>query len=238
MPCLRDWVHMSTESSAPPLRFRGVLLDLDGTLIDHFDTLYECYAHTLGKLDQPVPDPAVVRRSVGGSMEVTMRKFVGDDLVDKAADIWRAHLSAIYLDDVKLMPGSRWLMEVLHGRGVRLGVFTNKIGEHSRGVCRHLGVDGFLTMNLGANDTPFRKPQAEFTAMALEKLGTNAAATCLVGDSPYDIKAAHAGGIPCHCVTTGTHTANELRTANADGVYADLFELGEKVFGLEAPKLR
>jgi phosphoglycolate phosphatase len=226
---------MPTDSRPQSSRFKGVLIDLDGTLIDHFATLYQCYAYTLGKLDQPVPAADVVRRSVGGSMEVTMRKFVGEGLVEEAAAIWREHLSTIYLDDVKLMAGGLWLVETLHARGFRLGVFTNKIGKHSRGVCEHLAVDGFLAMNLGANDTPFRKPQPEFTALALEKLSTTAAETCLLGDSPYDLAAAHAGGIPCFCVTTGTHTNEELTEAKADGIFADLFELGEKVFGLARP---
>ena len=223
---------MPADSRAHSSRYKGVLIDLDGTLIDHFDTLYQCYAYTLGRLQQPVPPLDTVRRSVGGSMEVTMRKFVGEELVEEAAAIWREHLSTIYLDDVKLMPGGLWLVKALHARGFRLGVFTNKIGEHARGVCGHLGVDGFLTMNLGANDTPFRKPQPEFTALALEKLGTTSADTCLLGDSPYDTAAAHAGGIPCFCVTTGTHTAEELKEAKADGIFADLRGLGAEVFGL------
>lgn len=224
---------MPTELRAQPSRFKGVLIDLDGTLIDHFDTLYQCYAYTLGRLGQPVPPADVVRRSVGGSMEVTMRKFVGAELVEEAAAIWRDHLSSIYLDDVKLMPGGLWLVETLSGGGIRLGVFTNKIGNHSRGVCKHLGVANFFAMNLGANDTAFRKPQPEFTALALKKLGTTRADTCLLGDSPYDIASAHAGGIPCFCVTTGTHTAEELMEAKADGVFENLFELGEKLFGLQ-----
>ena len=47
----------------------------------------------------------------------------------------------------------------------------------------------------------------------------------LIGDSPFDVQAAHNGGFPCWCVATGTHTGDELRTAGADAVFADLFAL-------------
>jgi phosphoglycolate phosphatase len=47
----------------------------------------------------------------------------------------------------------------------------------------------------------------------------------LVGDSPFDVMAAHNGGFPCWCVTTGTHDAEQLRAAAADAVFPDLFEL-------------
>ena len=209
---------------------RAVLFDLDGTLIDHFDTLYRCYHHTLGKLGVESPSPELVRRSVGGSMEVTMGKFLPAERVAEAAQIWREYLSSVYLDDVTLMPGAHTLLEKLHARGLKLGVLTNKIGEHSRGICRHLGIEGLFALILGANDTPYRKPQPEFGAEALRRLGVTPGESCLVGDSPYDIDAAHNCGMPCYCVTTGTHDAYELRDAGADGVYHDLRMLGQVVF--------
>jgi phosphoglycolate phosphatase-like HAD superfamily hydrolase len=45
------------------------------------------------------------------------------------------------------------------------------------------------------------------------------------GAPPYDVQTAHQAGLPCWCVTTGTHIANELRAAGADAVYANLDEI-------------
>jgi phosphoglycolate phosphatase len=208
-----------------------VFFDLDGTLIDHFETLYRCYEHALTAIGLPVPSREVVRRSVGGSMEVTMRRFVSDEAQHAAAaKAWRAFFAAHYLDDVKLMPGARELVGALHARGLRLGVLTNKIGEQSRGICRHLGLESMLDLVLGANDTAFRKPQREFSALALERLGTAAAETIVIGDSPFDIEAAHVVGMRAVCVTTGTHNADELRAATADAVFPNFAELGAAVF--------
>ena len=86
---------------------QGVLFDLDGTLLDHFNVLYRCYVHTLGKLGLAVPDFETVRRSVGGSMEVTMGHFVGQDHMKEAIAIWRRHFDEIFLEDVTMLPGSR-----------------------------------------------------------------------------------------------------------------------------------
>ncbi|MBE2212482.1 MAG: HAD hydrolase-like protein [Opitutaceae bacterium] len=216
-----------------PSTLRAVLFDLDGTLIDHFATLYACYRHALSSLGLPVPSPEHVRRSVGGSMEVTMRKLVPEEHVPAAAALWRDHLARTYLDDVTLMPWGGELVRALHARGLRLGVFTNKIGETSRGICTHLGLTPWLDLILGANDSPWRKPQAEFTRLALERLGASARETVLIGDSPYDIDAARAGGLArVLCVTTGTHDAAELAAAGADAVYPDLRTLGAAEYGL------
>lgn len=210
--------------------WRGVLFDLDGTLVDHFETLYRCYEHTLRQLGEPVPTREVVRRSVGGSMEVTMRRFVPEARIPEAARIWREHLERIYLEDVSLMPGARELVDRLYSRGIKTGVFTNKMGSIARPILDHLGLGSRLAVVLGANDTPYRKPQPEFSALALAQLGTTARDTCLVGDSPYDIAAARGVGMRCFCVSTGTHTADELRAAGADAVYADLTALGAGEF--------
>jgi len=48
----------------------------------------------------------------------------------------------------------------------------------------------------------------------------------LVGDSPFDVQAAHNGGLKAWCVTTGTHSAAQLLAAGADAVYPGLPELG------------
>jgi phosphoglycolate phosphatase len=211
---------------------RGVLFDLDGTLIDHFETLFRCYEHTLGRLGVAVPSREQVRRSVGGSMEVTMAKFLPPERIPEAAAIWREHLAKIFLDDVSLMPGARELVDALRARGLRLGVFTNKLGETSRGIMRHLELAAPFDVILGAGDSPHRKPQREFTELALARLGLPAGETCLVGDSPYDIEAAHVAAMRAACVTTGTHSAAELQKAGADAIYDDLESLGRGEFGL------
>lgn len=222
-------------AASPVPAIRAVLFDLDGTLIDHFATLYACYQHALSTLGLPVPSPEFVRRSVGGSMEVTLAKLVDARHVEAAARLWREHLARIYLDDVTLMPGAGELVRALHARGLRLGVFTNKIGENSRGICAHLGLSPHLDLILGANDSPWRKPQPEFTRLALERLGASADETVLIGDSPYDLDAARAGGTRASLVTTGTHSAAELIAAGAvpESVFPDLRALGRGVFGLE-----
>jgi phosphoglycolate phosphatase len=211
---------------------RGAFFDLDGTLVDHFTTLFRCYEHALRSLGLPVPACEDVRRSVGGSMAVTMRRYAPPERIDEAMRLWREHFDRIYLEDVRLLPGAHDLLARLHARGLRLAVLTNKPGEPSRGICRHLGLEPWLAFVLGAGDTPWRKPQREFTEAALARLGVAAAETVIVGDSPFDIEGAHVSGLRAPCVATGTHTRTELESAGADGVFAGLAELGAAVFGL------
>jgi phosphoglycolate phosphatase len=128
--------------------------------------------------------------------------------------------------------GSGELLAALHSAGVVCAVFTNKHGPSARRVCSHLGLDPFLAGVFGATDTPWLKPQPEFTAHVLEKLSASAATTALVGDSPWDVDAARLGGLgACLAVTTGTHTAAELRAHGAEIVAPCLADFTRVLLG-------
>jgi phosphoglycolate phosphatase len=217
-------------------RFRTVLFDLDGTLLDHFAAIHRSHVHTMRTLGLPEPTMEQVHRAVGGGLEVAISRLLGEKqaaLLEKAVPIYRKFWDENMLLGVALLPGSRELLEALKARGVRCAVFTNKHGPSARTLMDHLGVAHLLDATFGAVDTPWFKPDREFTQHALLTLGADSATTCMIGDSPYDIQAAHNGGFPCHCVTTGTHSAKELTDARADSVHPDMTTLARKVFDLE-----
>ncbi len=206
-------------------RFRTVLFDLDGTLIDHFTAIYRCHAHTMAQLGLPAPTLAQVRQAVGGGLEAAIERIAGPGHVAEAVPLYRAYWEKIVLEDIVLLPGARELLTELQAQGVQRAVFTNKLGTSSRRICEHVCIASLLDGNFGAKDTPWIKPAPEFTAHVLARLGATAASTLMVGDSPYDIETARQGGFPCWVVTTGTHAAAALRTAGADAVFADLREV-------------
>lgn len=206
-------------------RFATLLLDLDGTLVDAFTTIHRSYVHVLPQFGRPAPSYEEVRRAVGGGLENAMRKFVPEHVVADAVKRHVAYTDTILLEDVKLLPGALELLRSQQSAGATLAVFTNKRGDHARLICDHLGITPFLRGVFGAGDTPWLKPQPEFAVHALGTLGASPKTTLLVGDSPFDVKAAHNGGFACWCVTTGTHDAAQLHAAAAEAVYPDLFKL-------------
>ncbi len=208
-------------------RFDTLLLDLDGTIVDAFTTIHRAYVHTLPLFGRPVPTIEQVRHAVGGGLENAMRHFLPEELIADAVKVHTAYTDTILLADVKLMPGTVELLRAQHAQGVKFAVFTNKRGDHARLVCEHLGIMPYLTRIFGAKDTPWLKPQPEFAEHVLKTLGARRETTMLIGDSPFDVKAAHAGKFACWCVATGTHTIEQLRAAGAEAVYPDLFAVAQ-----------
>jgi len=204
------------------MSFKTILLDLDGTLVDAFTTIHRAYCHTLPQFGKPAPTLDEVRRAVGGGLRDAMGHFLPQEQIDAALPIHRAFTQKILLDDLRPMPGALELVRDLHTRGVQLAVYTNKDSATSRRVCAHLGLTPLLAGIYAAGDTPWLKPEPELASHVLRELGASPESTLLVGDSPFDVEAAHNGGFLCWAVTTGTHSANALLAAGAARVFDGL----------------
>ena len=199
-----------------------VLFDLDGTLIDHFSAIHRCHAYAMRQLGLPEPTRAKVIAAVGGGLDEAITRLAGAQYVEAVRPLFIKHWSATNLDDVVLLPGAGEILRALRAAGVGVAVLTNKRGPAAREVCGHLGLTPLLDAVLGAEDTPWIKPQPEFTRHTLTLLRAEAASTVLVGDSPFDVATAHQGGLGFIGVTTGTHSAAELSAAGAERVVPGL----------------
>lgn len=212
---------------------KTILFDLDGTLIDHFTTIHRCVAFAQQQLNLPESDYDTVRATVGGSVPITLSKLLGEEYVETALPMFQNHFEEIMFEDLIALPGSNWILNELKQRGYQLAVFTNKNGKQSRTILDYLDQAQYLDAIIGTGDTPYRKPEPEFTAHALECLKANAEDTILIGDSPFDYAAAEAGQLKTYLVATGSHSEGQLATeTNAAGIYPSLYELGAALFDL------
>ncbi|MBD5782617.1 HAD family hydrolase [Pelagicoccus sp. NFK12] len=208
-----------------PSKIRGILIDLDGTFVDHIQTITRCFQYACRELGFQEPTAEKVKRSIGGSMPVTIQKFLPPEQVEAGKEIWRRRFEEIHLQGVIVLHGADELLDHCNSSGIKAAIFTNKTGRHSRAIIENEGYTERFEFVLGAEDTPYRKPQPEYSAAAIEKIGIPGEQLAMVGDSPFDIEAARAGGMAAICVTTGSHNREELLNAGADKVFDSLAEV-------------
>ncbi len=181
------------------------------------------------QLGLPEPTLDQVRAAIGGGMDEAIARLAGAENVAALLPHFVSHWKATNLDDVTLLPGALEILHALGEAGVPCAVLTNKRGYAAREVCAHLALKPLLEGIYGAEDTPWLKPDPEFTRHVLAQLGAKAEDTLLVGDSPFDIATARNASLGFIGVTTGTHAADELKTAGADRVCADLFGVAREL---------
>ncbi|MGA0134708.1 MAG: HAD family hydrolase [Opitutales bacterium] len=210
-----------------------VLFDLDGTLVDNFEAIHRCYDDVMRLMGLPGVTLEQVKRAVGGSASVTIVKLAGEANAPTALRMFREHFPSVMFHGLRPYPGCREILVSLRARGVRTAVYTNKDDACTRAILARLGIDALVDGIFGTNVHPWRKPQPEFTRYVLDSMRASPDRTIMVGDSPFDIAAARNGGLAgVHCVTTGSHAAEELAAHGPDGIHADLASLGRAALGL------
>ncbi len=121
-------------------------------------------------------------------------------------------------------PGLRAFLVALRARGFRLGVVTGNIRATAWAKLIHAGLADLFDFGAYADGEPDRDAIARTACERARALG--AEPRLLVGDTPQDIRAAHAAGLPALAVhVAGWRSPEELRAAGADALlpgYEDL----------------
>lgn len=188
-----------------------VLFDLDGTLINTVELILSSYRHTVEAHGyEPVPDE-VWMKHLGIPLRVQFRHFTEDvDAIGAMIETYLAHNEDYHDGMVRVYPGVREAVEILHREGVHLGVVTSKMhGGLERGLAAG-GYDGLFEVLIGADDVENPKPHPEPVLMALERLGRDPAEAVFVGDSTHDMAAGRAAGVRTAAAMWGPFTRGDL----------------------------
>ena len=210
---------------------RAVLFDLDGTLVDSVPDLARSVNAALQAVDLPVVVEAQVRAWVGnGASRLLHRALTGQpDGVAPAAqhaaalDAFNAHYAAEPCRDSRLYQGVAEAVAMLHARGVRLGVVTNKPERFVAPLLAALGLGGRFACLIGGDSTARLKPDPLPVQTALTQLDCPPGEALLVGDSHIDMAAGRAAGVATVAVSYGYDARGDFR---AQGALAVLETLG------------
>jgi HAD superfamily hydrolase (TIGR01509 family) len=207
----------------------AAILDIDGTLVDtnyhHAIAWYRAFRqHGI-----VLPIWRIHRHiGMGGDQLVEAltdkktEKEKGDDIRDAEKPLYMA-----MIEEVEPLEGARGLIEDLKGRG-RTVVLASSAKEDE--VDHYLDLldarelaDGWTT----SADVESTKPEPDLVQAALDKAREDEGA--MLGDTPWDVKAAKAAGVETVALLTGGFSEQELREAGAVAVFESVAELRERL---------
>jgi len=189
------------------MKYKALVFDLDGTLLDTLDDLGEAVNAALGKRGFPLHDrpeySALVGHGVRNLVKTALPGDPEDALVDACLADFMAYYSAHIDVHTRPYPGISELLAELDAAGVKLAVASNKFQSGAEYLIRKFfpGI-GFVAILGNCEGAPL-KPDPAIVETVLRSAGAEREAAALVGDSPTDMKTAANAGIPGIAVNWG-----------------------------------
>ncbi|MEX2210749.1 MAG: HAD-IA family hydrolase [Gaiellaceae bacterium] len=208
------------------MRFRNVLFDLDGTLIDSGAIILASMRHAAETvLERRIPDEELLS-AVGGPGLIEQMRVLDEARVDELVRVYREHNEPLH-SELQACDGILGVLPELKRRGARLGIVTAKRIVTVRLAFEVIPeLEQYFEVVVGADDTERHKPHPDPILLALERLGADPAKSAYVGDSPFDVQAAKAAGVHAVAVTWGgIHGEERLAAEEPDAIVHSAEEL-------------
>lgn len=191
------------------------LFDLDGTVLDTYAPILESMRYaTKTVFGEALPDSKLVSM-VGQPLVTQMLAFAtergcGSEVADELTRVYREYNERDLDEKSFPFPGIPEAIASLKNAGFTVGVVTSKRAVlATKSLKAHGLFDAFACVN-GAEDSTAHKPDPDPLLTAAKKLGVSPDRCVYVGDSPYDLQAAHAANMPCVGVIWGKFFGRDI----------------------------
>ena len=202
------------------MKFRAVLFDLDGTLLDTLDDLADSMNASLRRFGFPAHPVDTYRILVGdGLLNLVSRALPeghrDDTTADNVASAQWEEYAKKWANKTHPYEGVPELLDTLQERGIAICVLSNKPDDFTRIIVqKFLSKWRFAVVRGQSEDTPIKPDPTAANQIAL-KLGLRNSEFLYVGDSNTDMKTASAAGMFGVGVLWGFRPKDELIAAGA-----------------------
>jgi HAD superfamily hydrolase (TIGR01509 family) len=208
------------------MKYRGALLDIDGTLVDSNKAHVDAWVEVLRDHGFAVT-PEDIRPLVGMGGDNLLPRVVGvssdSDLGKRIGEQRSKLFKERYLPRLQPFPEVRSLLERMRERGLKLVAASSSKADEVEKLLEIAGVADLMDESTSASDTRNSKPDPDLIHSGLERIGLPAGEVVMLGDTPYDIEAAAKAGVGVIAFRCGGFPDEDLEGALAiyDGA-ADL----------------
>jgi HAD superfamily hydrolase (TIGR01509 family) len=207
-------------------RANGVILDVDGTLVDSNLAHAQAWAEVLREAGYDVTVERL-RRLIGMGSDKLLPAAIGvekDSPEGKQLSEKRKKLFLErYMPTLQPTPGAREFIERLRTSDFAIAIASSAEGDELDGLLKVCGASDLRDTTPPSDQVEGSKPEPDVVQAALRKLGQPAHDAVMLGDTPYDVEAAGRAGVGIIALRCGGWSDADLHGALA--VYADPADL-------------
>lgn len=211
----------------------AVLFDVDGTLVDTTYLHTVCWWQAFVEAGHRVASVRI-RGAIGMGSDQLLPHLLGHDPDPDEARALSARHDALfrpYWDTLQPTNGAADLVRACAGRGSAVVLASSAKQPELQALRRAINADDAIAAATTADDVSTSKPAPDLVQRALQLAAVPPGEAVYVGDTVWDVAAAHQAGVVCVALTCGGTTLEELRAAGADEVYQDPADLLHQLRG-------
>lgn len=219
------------------MRYRAVLFDLDGTLVDSIPDIATGINGMLSAMGYPTLSTQRISTFLGKGMdhlihltlaEVNPEKKSTDDEFTTARTLFSKHYHAALEPSTSvLFPGVIEGLDAFKAANCLLAVVTNKPIEFVPALLKQMGIDSYFEVILGGNSCTEKKPHPMPFLHACDLLGVAPTDALVIGDSSNDSIAARRAGIDVLILPYGYNEGKNVQTLDCDGIVSSIVDAAQ-----------
>ena len=188
------------------MRYKAVIFDMDGTILDTLDDLAGSVNHALERYGFPVRSREEIRSFLGNGMAQLIRLSVPENIPAEQEQLVLEEHKKYYplhsAEKTRAYEGIPELLRSLRSRGIKTAVVSNKRDENVKALVEKYFA-GLFDVSVGSRDGVPRKPAKDLVEIALKELDVVKEDSIYIGDSDVDVATARNSGLDMITVLWG-----------------------------------
>ena len=215
------------------MRYKLVIFDLDGTILNTLDDLTNSLNYALLKSNLPKRKQDEVRSFLGDGIKKLVERGVpkctSQETINTVLNDFIVHYKDHNSDYTKPYDGIINLLNILKENGVLTAVVSNKADYAVQILCNNYFRNSFDVI-VGEKPEVRKKPAPDAVLNVLDQLNISRQNAIYIGDSEVDILTAANAGMDCICVDWGFRTRDQLITAGANKIVSEPEYILKEIF--------
>lgn len=205
---------------------RGVILDVDGTLVNSNDAHAHSWVEAMAEQGYQVPFDTV-RPLIGMGGDKVLPETIGVDkdsptgkkISQRRGEIFKER----YLASVRPFPHAQDLLNHMREHGLKLAVASSAKPDELKSLLSIVGAADLIQDKSSEKDASNSKPAPDIMEVTLRKIGLPANEVLMLGDTAYDIESSKKVGVGTIALRCGGWKDSDLQGAVA--IYNDPADL-------------
>ncbi len=202
---------------------KAVFFDVDGTLLDTTEYIYQAFEHSLNHYKHPLVSREIMQLSVGKPLEECYQDFTKLEevvnLMDRHKEFQRHNVEL-----VKAYPHTVSTLEHLRSKGMSIAAITSRSKESTIKSLQYAEVYPLIDYFVALEDVVTPKPDPEGILKAMNFFSVKPDEIMMVGDSPVDVEAGRNAKARTVGASYGFH-GERIRKSQPDVVIQDIYEV-------------